>query len=295
MFGYEGYVKINGNVVLATSSSISLDRNKIESSAIYGGSVNGDNAPLQSIHYFDWPMITANVSLDVNSGVLETIKAMILNREVPVNLYIHSRIDGEKELKQAWWNTISLQVGTDSALTATISFVAIERDDYKVGVFSSYWQNQNGLLNCSEILDPLNQGQENLNPIPFWKTTIPEFENVKSWSFNLSQDVVRFHGCMNYSPSTAVEPYILGFGQMRGEVTINTLCPQNNTTDIFNMPTNFTRLDVTSSRRAISVFINGSGFIGFDGELTKMEDPLQDNASVDDIEWMYDIYSINQV
>lgn len=296
MLGYETYVTINNIVGLTTSADISLDRSRIESGAIYGGSIETlSSIPLQQSHYYDWSGVTANITVDLTEDFLTMIKNMINHRNTPIDFHMYSRVNGEKQIKNAWWNSISISANEDSLITATISFMAIERDLYDIGKFEDYWLNENGLINCATIPDPLNQGQLNVSPIPFWNSEITGFDYVKNWTFTISQDVVKFMGCMNKQTNvdTAIEPYVWGVGVVRSDMKINTLPPILSSSDIWAMPGVYTGQDIVTTRKEIPIKINNSTILTLKGELTKNGDPLQGNNSVDNIEWDYMVYEID--
>lgn len=299
MFGYEGYVTINGEIVLANSADVSQTRTPIVSNAVYGSSIaknetiSTQTIPLQQPHYYDWSNITASVTLDVNSNLLTVIKGMLINRSTPVDLYINTRKTGIKHLSSAWWETITLSAAQDGSLSATIGFVALETDAYGVGKFDDYWDNVSGAITCASISDipPLNALNTNENPIPFWNTSITGMNNVKGWDFSVTQTVVKFMGCMNTGGALALEPYIMGFGTITADMKIDTLLPNEVPAAGWDMSGIYSGSAITGGRKSLTIVINGSYFLAMTGELIRVADPLQGNDSIDNLSWDYQVYN----
>ena len=224
MLGYESYVLLNGTIIPAISADTSEDRTRIDSSGVYGGGIE-INTPLSSPHFYDWPAITGNVTFEASKETLNVVKNMIFHRNTPFGIKIITRIAGEQEVKKAWWNSISIQASEDSIVNITISFVGIERNSFAVGTFNGYWENVEGLY-----------GSFCFNPIPFWKTKINGMENVRGWTFTLTQDVTRFLGCMNFSGNVPKNPYILGIGVLACDMKIQKSDMTNPGSQYLNRP-----------------------------------------------------------
>lgn len=293
MYGYENWVEINGVFIPATSADTQVDRSKIESSGIYGGSITGTGVPIGQVHYYDWPIVSASFSADASSDFLSLVKTMIFNRSTPVSMVLHSGASGTQTIEQGWWNSISLQTSEDSAVTANISLTAVERQVFDVNSFESYWTNTYGNLasSCEDFstTSPLNS-DINHAPVPFWKTKIKEFQRVKSWSISLTQDVVRFMGCMNYAGAIPQSPYILGVGVINASMKIST-CDELYS-DIWAMPDKYADAAL-NIRMPLTIQHEGTDYLSFDGELVLANDALQGMNMMDGIDYDYQIYKIS--
>ena len=301
MLGYESYVTINGSIALANSADVSQSRVPIVSNALYGSSIaTNASIPLQQPHFYDWSEISATVTLDVNSDFLTIIKWMLINRSTSVDLYLNSRKTGIKHISNAWWQTITLSAAQDGAVSATIGFVALETDSYGVGKFTDYWGNTTGSLTCSmmDTTNPLNPDWNvgypslgNLDPIPFWKTSITGLDNVKGWNFSVTQTIVKFMGCMKNNNAIAQEPYVMGFGTVTADMKIDTLLPDVVPVAGWDMSGIYSGSAITGGRKAMAINVNGTSFLAMTGELIRVADPLQGNDSVDNLSWDYQVYS----
>jgi len=297
MFGYESYVTINDQIVLATSADIVSERTKIESSGLYGGSLNQVGSsltlPLQQPHYYDWSDNSGSITADVSHELLTIIKDLILGRSNSFDVKIYSRIDGLKHMRNAWWNSISISAQEDSALTATISFIGLENESFEIGLFSGYWDNEDGLNTCDNLGNPLNPDEGNVSPIPFWKTEVLGIENVKNWTFTISQDVVKFMGCMN--SISISDPYILGVGLMRSDMKINSVLPDVKPDDSLDMYNVYDGTDIVNSRKQLSIKVDSYNYLLLDGEINRLGDPLQGNSALNNIDWDFTVYDFSFV
>jgi len=293
MFGYENWLQLNGIFIPATSADSQVDRSRIDSSGVYGGSIDGSGRPLGQAHYYDWPAVTASFSAEASIPLLNVLKTMMLNRATPVSFVLNSGMSGTQKISDAWWNNISIQTSEDSAVTATVSFTATERTAFKVNDFSDYWDNQTGSLasDCASFssTEPLN-GDINLLPVPFWNTTVSGFERVRGWSFSISQDVVRFMGCMNYSGSYPKAPYAFGVGMMNAGFKVSTYDETNSA--VSPMPSKYSGSAVVS-RDNFLLSINNEGFLSMDCELNLVTDPLEGTGTLDGLEFDYQVYNFS--
>lgn len=289
MFGYETWVTLNGIFIPCQSADTDLDRARIDSSGIYGGSLAGTNSPIGQVHYYDWPNVTANFSAEASEDVLALTKSMILNRNTPLEVIINDGLSGMQKIERAWWNQISVQTSEDSLVGVSMSFSAIERERFDVNEFSAYWLNQDGSYanDCANFSDISRFGYF---PIPFWNTKISEFEYVKNWNVTITQDVLRFLGCMNYSGSEPKSPFALGVGIMNGTLSFSTF--DNNTAQITAMPTKYSGSSL-NSRQPLSLMIAGNTFLNLEGELNKISDPLNSTSAISEISYEYQIYGIS--
>lgn len=284
MYGYETWALLNGVFIPAVTADTDLDRNRIDSSGIYGGALSGTGIPIGNVHYYDWPNITASFSADATEGLLDTVRTMVMARHQPVSITLNNSIRGCQQVNQAWWNSIQIQTAEDSLVSVTMNLNALERNIFTVNNFTDYWQDILGGLGGSVSAFSVTGGQ-----IPFWKTQIREFDLVKGWTVSLTQTVNRFMGCFNNSGDTPENPFVLGMGVMNGTISFNTY--ENPSPDISAMPFKHSGSSL-NSRQPITIVIDGNDFMSFGCELNRVNDPLSGVASLSDLNYDYQIYDI---
>lgn len=276
MYGYESWVALNGILIPSTSADSAVERNIIESSGLFGGTKTGSKVPLASPHLYDWPNVTASFSCDASTEVLEQIKHMILNRDTPISLVIHSGYSGTQTIEQAWWNNISINASEDALISVTVSLIGLERQEFVTNDFGDYLQNILGTSTENFCYDP----------IPFYLSKIQEFTYVKNWTFTLAQDVVRFMGCQN--SATVKNPFILGVGTMTADMKFSTFDEQSS--DIWAMPDKYSGVEL-NTRTPLTLDIDNETFLTMTGEINQVRDPLQGTSSISDISYEYNVYS----
>jgi hypothetical protein len=111
----------------------------------------------------------------------------------------------------------------------SIGFVALERNSYTWG--DLYKNNRKGTssddgLICppTDFPEPLNAGQLNRVPIPFWNTSVwvkattsSVKKNFTNWTLDIGQEVVKFFGCNKIGSLTdplAQEPLYMAVGPL---------------------------------------------------------------------------------
>lgn len=283
MFGYESWVRINGIFIPATQADTDVDRARIDSQGIYGGGVSGfSTIPIGNVHYYDWPNITASLTAEATPALLTILKEIIATRTRSVELEIYSGQSGGQSIASAWWNQINVSTSEDSLVNVSINFTALERDEFTVNNIEDYWTNIDGSL--------ADQCLPQYVPIPFWNTKISEMEFVKSWNFSLSQDIVKFQGCMNYQSVDPKDPFVLGCGVVNG--TLNVVTHENSSDFISEMPTKFSG-SALNQRKTLTVQIGGSNWLRCSVELNKANDPVVSGPSLDEINYDFQIYGVS--
>ncbi|MCK9154621.1 MAG: hypothetical protein M0P12_00755 [Paludibacteraceae bacterium] len=281
MFGYESWVLLNGIFIPASAADTQVDRARIDSSGIYGGSITGANIPFGQVHYYDWPNVSASLTTEATPTLITTVKDMILQRQNPVSLILNSGQSGSQELQQAWWNEISISTGEDALVTVNINFTALERTRFDIDAFSAYWSNQTGGF--------ANEFLPEYDPIPFWKTNISEFEYVKNWNLTISQEIIKFFGCMNYQANVPMNPCVLGCGILSGNLTFAT--HENDSNLITAMPLVFSGEDV-NIRNTMTINIDGIG-ITCKGELNLVDNPFSGTENLNEVGYNFQIYGVS--
>jgi hypothetical protein len=229
--GYEGLVSLNvANITdygLCTGTSFPRQRNRLDSNSGYGGQIK---SPVEEIGIgfprdYDWDTYDGSIDVEVHEDFfVNQIKPWLFDRQRAATLSISSRKDNLQSFSSnAYWSSISLEASADSAVSSSINFVAINRSTYTIG--GDYTKNVRGddifCAGGSEgFAAPLNPSADNLNPIPYWNTTITidgtPVEFI-SWSINFNQEVVKFFACEGDgtgSITEAVEPKFVAVGPM---------------------------------------------------------------------------------
>jgi len=223
--GYEGYVTLKVNaiedVALGTGGGTPRARQRLESSSGYGGEIKTPVAEMGIglPRNYDWTVWDGSMDMDLHEEFLTNqIKAWIFDRQKGVQTYFQTREGNVQQFNNCYWNSISLSAGDGGALSASIGFVAMERDSYTRG--GDYIANKTGgntLCAASGIQfpDPLNPNYGNVVPIPFWNTFVEingSLVEMATWTLDFNQEVVKFFGCENNS--TVQEPKYVGVGPM---------------------------------------------------------------------------------
>jgi len=281
MFGYESWVLLNGIFMPATAADTRLDRARIDSSGIYGGTITGTNIPIGQVHLYDWPNVSASFTSEATPTLMAIVKEMILKRQSPVSLVLNSGQSGSQEIQQAWWNQITVSTGEDSLVTVSIDFTALERTKFDVDAFAAYWANDIG--GFAKTCFP------EYAPIPFWKTKILEFEYVKNWNFTISQEVAKFFGCMNYPSNVPANPYVLGCGVLSGTLAFAT--HEENSYVITAMPSVFSGTEL-NTRDVLTINIDGI-WITCQGELNTVDNPLSGTLNLNEVGYNFQIYGVS--
>ena len=228
--GYEGYVKIGGVYALGTGTAVPRANTRLESNSGYGGRVSSPTSEIGigTPRVYDWSAFDGSLNFEVTKDIFLLLKAWVLARDSQNNILFSPRKDAEQSYVDTFWNSISISAGEGAALDGSLGFVALEQDVYSYGIqgLQGYIQNttgfQGGLL-CpltSGMPAPLNAGQTNYNPIPFWDTSIQlgsENYDFLTWTLDFSQDVVKFFACnVTAGPQS---PRYVGVGPMTVTLT----------------------------------------------------------------------------
>jgi len=224
--GYEGYVTLRvdavEDVALGTGGAVPKARQRIESSSGYGGKIKTpvSETGIGLPRNYDWVVWDGSMDMDVHEDFLTNqLKAWIFDRQKGARAHYQTREGNEQRFNHCYWNNISLSAAEGAALTASVGFVAMERDSYARG--GDYVNNKTGVQGwCSgatgmQFPDPLNSDYGNVVPIPFWKTFVEidgSLVEMTTWTLDFSQEVVKFFGCENNS--TVQEPKYVGVGPM---------------------------------------------------------------------------------
>lgn len=133
--------------------------------------------------------------------------------------------------------SMSFSTGEGSFVTGSITMSAIYRNE-AVGIGDIYINQRAGVTSAAELTNivPLNLGQTNVNPIPFWKTSAYLWETSSStwtpgggttsiqtgletidWSIDLSNNPTILYTCSGNRNPTAI---MMGAAESSGNVTL---------------------------------------------------------------------------
>ena len=228
--GYEGLALLKVDVLedaaLCTGASVPKSRVRLDSSAGYGGQIKAPVAEIAigSPYNYDWTAYDGSMDVELTKDFYDRqIKPWIFDRQKAAVVTLQSREGNVQRFDKCYWNSISISASDGGAVTASIGFVAMERDAYTIG--GDYIGNKVGdEIFCSSpsynVPDPLNPSNDNVNPIPYWNTKIEingSLVEFVTWTIELSQEVVKFFGCEgNTNP---VEPLYVAVGPMTARVS----------------------------------------------------------------------------
>jgi len=259
--GYQGYVQFYQTggtpptdplLLLATGASVNLVLEPIYSSAVLG--YGWYNAPT-SAHYADSAIRYeggVDFEFQASANVWNFIRDWAIEqRAYPRSLDISP--DGQRVYQYhtsgaynstfdnygAWATSMSMNTSEGSFVTSSINVVSIFRTEGAAG--DPYIQNRTGVIASNTAIygatNPLNPGQANVDPIPFWKTNAnllrtstgdwgPDgvggtpiqtgLETIE-WSIDLSNNYVVLYTCNGNRYPTAV---LMGAIDASGNVTL---------------------------------------------------------------------------
>jgi hypothetical protein len=289
--GYEGYVSLKVNtledVALGQGGGVPRARQRLESSSGYGGEISTPVADMGIglPRNYDWEVFDGNMDFDIHEDFLTNqVKAWIFARQDAGEVYFQTRQGNVQDFNNCYWNNISISASEGSALSGSISFVAMQRDAYTRG--GDYIANKTGgntlcaggAIDFPDQLNPLNG---NINPIPFWNTFVEingSLVDMTNWSLEFSQEVVKFFGCFNNA--TVQEPKYVAVGPMTVNFSGDYMFVDTAT---FSSPNTLSTLYVTMGGEQIKLE---------DLELTTDTDALQGQDAIVPVSVEYSAYTL---
>lgn len=205
MLGYEGYIKIGGDWVLGTGSSVPKERPRIDSASGYGGTIAGSGTiGIGMPHMYDWTAWDGKVDFDLTKAVFDTLMAWTKARSTTKEILFSSRSSNEQKFDTAYWTNISISASEGAMTSGTLGFLAENRTTYTYGTDTI---SQNGTTDAAVMA---------LEPIPYWFTAIGSYKFIE-WSLDFSQSVVKFFSCQNKAGPQG--PAHIGIGPMTISLT----------------------------------------------------------------------------
>ena len=247
-----GATPTNPLILLATGSSVNLVLEPIYSTAVLG---YGWYNAASSSHYADAAIRYeggVDFEFQASANVWNFIRDWAIEqRAYPRSLDISP--DGQRVYQYwttgaydsvfdnygAWATSLSMSTSEGSFVTSSVNVVAIYRTEGAAG--DPYIQQRTGVIASDAVVfgntNPLNPGQANVDPIPFWKTNAnllststgdwgPDgaggtpiqtgLETVE-WSIDLSNNQVVLYTCNGTRYPTAV---LMGAIDATGSVTL---------------------------------------------------------------------------
>lgn len=215
--GYEGLARLsvdgtNEDMALATGGAVPRVRPRLESSSGYGGQIKTpvDEIGIGTPETYDWTVYDGSIDLELTEDFYDRqIETWIFDRQKGAVVNLKSRNGNVQTFNKCYWNNISIAASDGAAVTASLSFVAMQRDSYTIG--GDYIGNKRG----SDVFCDPPAYNVSLVPIPYWNTVVSidgvSYEFV-TWTVDLSQEVVKFFSCEN-NPNP-VEPRFVAVGPM---------------------------------------------------------------------------------
>ena len=202
--GYEGYVKVGGNWSLGTGASVPKAKQRMDSTAGYGGKITGAaDMGVGGPRVYDWTNWDGTAEFEMTDAVFTFLKGWITGtRDAFSAIEFSSRTSNSQVFNNCHWNSIGIQTSEASMVTGTIGFVALDRTTY------TYGSDTVRSAGMTEMYD--------LVPIPYWKTSIGAYKFLE-WSLDFSQDMVKFYAC-NHTTGPQ-EPIYTGVGPMTATLT----------------------------------------------------------------------------
>jgi len=256
--GYEGYALLNidgttpasEDMALCTGASVPRSRVRMDSSAAYGGNIK---TPVPKIAIgtpliYDWDAYDGSMDLELSLDFfVRQLKPWIFDRQKAAVVTLQSREGNVQRFDNCYWNSISLSASDGGFVTASVGFVAMERNAYTIG--GDYIGNKVGeeflcppapTFNVPEQLNP--SADLNIIPIPYWNTKI-EIEGALvefvTWTIDFSQEVMKFFSCENNVDP--VEPRFVAVGPMTAKFSGDFMFVD---TPTFTVPNTLTSLDL---------------------------------------------------
>lgn len=299
--GYEGYVKIEDDLVLATSASAPKVRNRIDSQSGYEGFISGSGG-MGMPHTYDFPSYDGNCTIEVTQNVFNNhLKDWIISgRDTPKKISMQNRKSGTgdngmQRLPECYWTSLSFDASTGNGVLSNLDFISWKKYTNSSGaveyttVIDQHTTNRLGLitslgllnqLSASGDIPALNPSGLNLNPIPWWKTSVSAFSGTGivaplSWSLSFSQEVNKLFTCS--ANEDVQEPAILAIGPLTGQLQIEIAVLEGS----FSVPTDLSNVVVTIGTSSF-----GIGRIS----LGNFADDVRDPNSQTTVGLTYDIY-----
>lgn len=215
--GYEGHIKVGSTYVLGTGSSVPRNRNRMEASSAYGGTINGSDRAIGLPRNYDWEVFDGAVNFEMTAGLFTSeLKPWLFDRQSAREIFFAPRESAQQQFTKSFFSSISISASDGGLVDGSVGFVALDRDTYAYG--SKYIDNKEGdglLCGSSGFPDPLNETPLNQRPVPFWNTKVTlagaDYEFI-TWSLEVSQEVVKFFACEGNT--TVQEPKYLAVGPM---------------------------------------------------------------------------------
>jgi len=285
--GYEGIAYVDNDIFLCSGANVPRTRNRLESSSGYGGNLSSPVAEIAigNPHNYDWSTYDGSVNFELNKKFFDNIvKNWIFNRQKTKQIELKPRSDSYQKFTYCYWNSINLSASEGSAVTGSIGFSAIDRDDFDIE--DDYENNKRGFITCNDLSasGDIPSLSPNLNPIPFWYTRVEAASLIKSgvevlsWNLTASQSVEKFFECLGNTYAQA--PSKIGVGPMAINLQM----------DIMILNTNITSLPATLNNVTLHI---GTSNIQFDDlEIDSDDDGLQVGATPVSLNVSYSAYKL---
>ena len=204
--GYGSRVTFSGMDILCSSFSASIKPVLIRSSAMYGGK---KESAVGTPHGHDYREASLSLNFPVTRKILSAVLKKFNDRTYPFRVVC--LMPGDKNgitFTRCIFESLTLSCSRDSLVEASCSLftTADQLDSSAVGGMSS----DNGDPSLVEYTMDWSKPSNNTNVIPYWMTRLKCSKhdyNALSWSFTVSQEVVKKSYCSGLSANTDMPPY----------------------------------------------------------------------------------------
>lgn len=249
--GYSGYVKIGTKIILTTGSSVEKVIEPIYSDAVRGA---GWYNPGTSKYAEDIVKYDGSIDFDLHKDIWSTLVDWIVEKRnipkqvtiSPDGLYSHLfSVSGN--VYGAWNASANFSTSEGSFITCSLGVLCFDRSESTSG--DSYVGNDVGIEPCqygSSFLSPLNPGNTNFNPIPYWKSTaeikvggVSPFDvdtSAVEWNISVNQELSVVYACVKAQGPIAV---FVGEMDVSGSCTMYNASGVNEVTGSTSANTNF--------------------------------------------------------
>jgi hypothetical protein len=259
MLGYLGLAQIGGTTFLFTGGGINKTRNRMDSSAAFGGqTATGGVVGMGVPHQFDYPQYEGSLDFELDDGntLLALFQTWITQRNQSRAVVIKPNNASENTF-DGYWTSLSFSGGVGSLVTGSVGLTALTAT-MAAGETYPVPPAAGGIVN------PVIFTQK---PMAFWRTKVRVGVDldVLTWSLNFNQDVVKVFTCQGQS--TPQEPKYVAVGPLTGdfqcEVLQTAALPSDTATPILTLATRtftFTNAELNSTGQSLK---SGSDVLSF--------------------------------
>jgi len=223
MLGYFGSAQIGGTTFLFTGGGINLTRNRMDSSASFGGqTATAGSVGLGVPHQYDYQSYEGSLEFELDDAgtLLGMFQTWITQRNQARTIVIRPNGSSTNSFS-GYWNSMSFSGSTSSLVTGSVGFVALTAT-------MSAGETYPTPPAAGGIVTPV---VFTLKPLAYWQTKVNIGGDLDciSWTLNFNQDVVKFFTCQGQSSAQA--PKYVAVGPLNGDFQCEVLLTAGIPTD----------------------------------------------------------------